>query len=107
MIAADLREVEEPDVALVQPLGGDPLEELLDRERHHAHVDGNVPPLGDEAPVGVGQRRGEVARFLEQRRARRSEEHTSELQSQSNLVCRLLLDTKYRKADAQDLATLR
>src|SRR2546430_11412772 len=28
------------------------------------------------------------------RRARRSEEHTSELQSQSNLVCRLLLDKK-------------
>src|SRR2546430_13677479 len=26
--------------------------------------------------------------------ARRSEEHTSELQSQSNLVCRLLLDKK-------------
>src|SRR2546430_9703540 len=26
--------------------------------------------------------------------AKRSEEHTSELQSQSNLVCRLLLDTK-------------
>src|SRR2546430_12171089 len=26
--------------------------------------------------------------------AERSEEHTSELQSQSNLVCRLLLDTK-------------
>src|SRR2546430_3713177 len=33
--------------------------------------------------------------------ARRSEEHTSELQSQSNLVCRLLLEkkkkTRYRK----------
>src|SRR5688572_32195468 len=28
------------------------------------------------------------------RRARRSEEHTSELQSQSNLVCRLLLEKK-------------
>src|SRR2546430_9026297 len=28
------------------------------------------------------------------RLARRSEEHTSELQSQSNLVCRLLLETK-------------
>src|SRR2546430_12053349 len=27
-------------------------------------------------------------------RVHRSEEHTSELQSQSNLVCRLLLDTK-------------
>src|SRR2546430_10257709 len=26
---------------------------------------------------------------------KRSEEHTSELQSQSNLVCRLLLETKY------------
>src|SRR2546430_12537134 len=29
-----------------------------------------------------------------QRGARRSEEHTSELQSQSNLVCRLLLEKK-------------
>src|SRR2546430_7535477 len=28
------------------------------------------------------------------RRSRRSEEHTSELQSQSNLVCRLLLEKK-------------
>src|SRR6266853_3884193 len=31
-------------------------------------------------------------------RGRRSEEHTSELQSQSNLVCRLLLEKKKRKA---------
>src|SRR2546430_13892476 len=30
-------------------------------------------------------------------RARRSEEHTSELQSQSNLVCRLLLEKKKKK----------
>src|SRR5256886_9642038 len=30
--------------------------------------------------------------------ARRSEEHTSELQSQSNLVCRLLLEKKTRPA---------
>src|SRR2546430_12900743 len=29
--------------------------------------------------------------------AKRSEEHTSELQSQSNLVCRLLLETKKRE----------
>src|SRR2546430_6132013 len=29
-------------------------------------------------------------------RCRRSEEHTSELQSQSNLVCRLLLENKKR-----------
>src|SRR2546427_13059081 len=31
------------------------------------------------------------------RAARRSEEHTSELQSQSNLVCRLLLEKKKKK----------
>src|SRR2546430_6808223 len=31
------------------------------------------------------------------RRAPRSEEHTSELQSQSNLVCRLLLEKKKKK----------
>src|SRR2546430_12158374 len=31
---------------------------------------------------------------LPERRWRRSEEHTSELQSQSNLVCRLLLEKK-------------
>src|SRR2546430_5958000 len=36
-------------------------------------------------------------RHLERRdRPRRSEEHTSELQSQSNLVCRLLLEKKKR-----------
>src|SRR5688572_31105700 len=35
-----------------------------------------------------------VARIGEARRAARSEEHTSELQSQSNLVCRLLLEKK-------------
>src|SRR5688572_33297078 len=35
--------------------------------------------------------------LLRPRGARRSEEHTSELQSQSNLVCRLLLEKKKRK----------
>src|SRR2546427_2352333 len=33
------------------------------------------------------------------REDRRSEEHTSELQSQSNLVCRLLLEKKKKKKD--------
>src|SRR2546430_14767955 len=33
------------------------------------------------------------------RRDSRSEEHTSELQSQSNLVCRLLLEKKKKKAN--------
>src|SRR2546430_11116756 len=35
-----------------------------------------------------------VVRFARQAREHRSEEHTSELQSQSNLVCRLLLEKK-------------
>src|SRR2546430_12886070 len=34
-----------------------------------------------------------------QDRAGRSEEHTSELQSQSNLVCRLLLEKKKKQTD--------
>src|SRR2546430_10730803 len=33
---------------------------------------------------------------------RRSEEHTSELQSQSNLVCRLLLEKKKKKTQLYD-----
>src|SRR2546427_2014938 len=33
---------------------------------------------------------------------RRSEEHTSELQSQSNLVCRLLLEKKKKKKNKLD-----
>src|SRR5688572_31778891 len=37
---------------------------------------------------------GRVAEFGRQGRPQRSEEHTSELQSQSNLVCRLLLEKK-------------
>src|SRR2546430_3895871 len=37
---------------------------------------------------------------IESRESARSEEHTSELQSQSNLVCRLLLEKKKRNNDA-------
>src|SRR2546430_7501134 len=36
---------------------------------------------------------------------RRSEEHTSELQSQSNLVCRLLLEKKKKKTQRSQLMT--
>src|SRR2546430_10626432 len=44
----------------------------------------------------VGGQQGDVFGPIAQRRHldRRSEEHTSELQSQSNLVCRLLLEKK-------------
>src|SRR2546430_8279732 len=45
------------------------------------------------APGGSAPRRRSAAR-PRRRGADRSEEHTSELQSQSNLVCRLLLEKK-------------
>src|SRR5688572_31006292 len=56
--------------------------------------------VGDERVHFLGRRRqpGEVEREATDQRALvgfgRSEEHTSELQSQSNLVCRLLLEKK-------------
>src|SRR2546427_11312476 len=46
------------------------------------HSDGGGPPPSVETPL-------------------RSEEHTSELQSQSNLVCRLLLEKKKKKTDQE------
>src|SRR5688572_32703752 len=45
-----------------------------------------------------GQRRErDEQRYEEPRAHHRSEEHTSELQSQSNLVCRLLLEKKKKQ----------
>src|SRR2546430_12263367 len=49
---------------------------------------GDVPAAGELLPDPVAD-----VGVLE----RRSEEHTSELQSQSNLVCRLLLEKKKKK----------
>src|SRR5205085_11681316 len=49
-----------------------------------------------EAALAAGHRTGDIARPGE-KTIGRSEEHTSELQSQSNLVCRLLLEKKKKK----------
>src|SRR2546427_5182265 len=53
-------------------------------------------PLGPWRSVGVSHNGAPGAE--------RSEEHTSELQSQSNLVCRLLLEKK-KKKDAKTIRT--
>src|SRR5438270_9707398 len=64
---------------------------------------GPGPERGPEAGRGVVHGRGGVAGRRRHRLRRvdaagsRSEEHTSELQSQSNLVCRLLLEKKKTK----------
>src|SRR2546430_11373896 len=60
---------------------------LSHRGDHDAHQCSAQP----QAPHGPGRRR--PGRF-HRPSPRRSEEHTSELQSQSNLVCRLLLEKK-------------
>src|SRR2546430_6105104 len=67
----------------------------LFRSRHHPN---RLGPPARECEIIAGQRRTSmrfrtVARLLAVALPR-SEEHTSELQSQSNLVCRLLLEKK-------------
>src|SRR2546421_7548856 len=63
--------------------------ELDRRPRAAARDDG---PVGDHGVRPVGG-----SRLRELRGDRRSEEHTSELQSRSDLVCRLLLEKKNNK----------
>src|SRR2546427_7803882 len=62
---------------------------------HHANS-GTVPNL-----LPASRFQDELQPFDHQNlagdRGKRSEEHTSELQSQSNLVCRLLLEKKKKK----------
>src|SRR5688572_31241787 len=57
-----------------------------DPRLHRGAQDGRA----EAAHAGLSRAPEEIARV-------RSEEHTSELQSQSNLVCRLLLEKKKRK----------
>src|SRR5688572_31112148 len=55
---------------------------------------------GSGAVAPVSGPRGRVAGRRPGVQPVRSEEHTSELQSQSNLVCRLLLEKKKKKKNA-------
>src|SRR2546430_7572173 len=74
----------------------------LFRSRRSAELRDKIP---DEAarirvrgivePVALVSAAPRVSQSIDRYRAR-SEEHTSELQSQSNLVCRLLLENKLR-----------
>src|SRR2546426_7249616 len=54
---------------------------------------------GSAAPPGrpYVNLRGNIFTLIEEAQRRRSEEHTSELQSPCNLVCRLLLEKKKQK----------
>src|SRR2546427_7623726 len=87
-----------PYTTLFRSLGREPVVDRgleLAREagvlEHQAvRVDDPAVELGEPRREPLLQVRELDHRFLE----RRSEEHTSELQSQSNLVCRLLLEKK-------------
>src|SRR5438034_8510764 len=77
----------------------------LDEERHEAQADAvlllervleALAGVDDRREVGLVERGQACGGAL--RRHERSEEHTSELQSHSDLVCRLLLEKKkYKK----------
>src|SRR5689334_24304196 len=67
-----------------------PYTTLFRSDAHHRCAGGRAPSLLAQRPRGAG------ARSI-RHRDRRSEEHTSELQSQFHLVCRLLLEKKKKK----------
>src|SRR2546427_9443541 len=69
-------------------LAGDQMN-VVEQQRRGATVAG-PPPVH---VVAVDRR----DQLVDERLGRRSEEHTSELQSQSNLVCRLLLEKKKKE----------
>src|SRR5439155_21339079 len=68
----------------------------------HSQTLGRALPFGPKAKTAdaaksVSCRRDECLCLLAAERERRSEEHTSELQSRGHLVCRLLLEKKKQK----------
>src|SRR5688500_19976388 len=76
-----------------------PYTTLFRSERQLTLDSGRVENAGTGRRSRVGGRRSEVGSRLCQfsaSRVSRSEEHTSELQSPCNLVCRLLLEKKKR-----------
>src|SRR2546430_7216017 len=65
--------------------------------RAHAVLDRAEPRVGSTVRTAPADVKLWFTERLEPAFSRRSEEHTSELQSQSKLVCRLLLEKKKKK----------
>src|SRR5260370_13722922 len=68
-----------------------------------SHAEPPAKPCGERAATGCARgrrerRSGREPTALEHGEVSRSEEHTSELQSHLNLVCRLLLEKKNEQA---------
>src|SRR5690606_14815700 len=82
---------------LLQPA----VEVVVVRKRLHQRVVCGIDVIGvsgqgypAERPLALAKKGAYVGRHKPGKRERRSEEHTSELQSRENLVCRLLLEKK-------------
>src|SRR2546430_10288896 len=63
--------------------------------------------LAGQVPFAAPDRRCPSRHARSQTEQDRSEEHTSELQSQSNLVCRLLLEKKKNRMNAHAITAER
>src|SRR2546430_11723881 len=72
------------------------LNELREQKAPWTPVAADKPKPKDLVQVTIATREGDA---LKDPQPYRSEEHTSELQSQSNLVCRLLLEKKKNKQE--------
>src|SRR2546427_9159395 len=73
--------------------------------RSRPPAQGQAPPLRDDAGLRQGARLPRRQRRGDRDPEARSEEHTSELQSQSNLVCRLLLEKKKKSTTQRSSST--
>src|SRR5207253_7924235 len=62
-----------------------------------SQCDEKLPGIENGAVYEVGFPRFQSSLQLAEKRGKRSEEHTSELQSRGHLVCRLLLEKKKKK----------
>src|SRR5438034_180273 len=89
-----LKDIPSHRVDLHSPKTGIPV--LWWRSVGHSHTAFVVESLIDELAQAAGKDPVEYRRAL-LKNHRRSEEHTSELQSHSDLVCRLLLEKKKKK----------
>src|SRR2546430_13233082 len=69
-------------------------EEQGTQQQQRADLDSRAPVLNDRALASASY--VDAGDYENDGERHRSEEHTSELQSQSNLVCRLLLENKKR-----------
>src|SRR2546422_1463418 len=80
-----------------------PYTTLFRSMNQHRNVGGRGGDPGHDRALSLGQtgRRGRGEARERVARPRRSEEHTSELQSRLHLVCRLLLEKKKRKPTKQ------